>query len=116
MAEREAVARAVLYTVAGGLAGAAIAILFAPQSGRQTREDIFKMGQNVAGRVKHFQDDLTHRVETFVEDYTQMAKQGVVGGRDVRADVYRALEASRQVINDKIQQLEDLIGRPTGTP
>jgi gas vesicle protein len=113
MAEREVIARAALYTLAGGLAGAAVALLFAPQSGQRTREDIRKMGQNVAGRVKHFQDDLTQRVETFVDDYKQMAKAGVLGGRDVRADVYRALEASRQVLNDKIQQLENLVGRPS---
>lgn len=63
-----------LYFLAGGLAGAGVALLLAPQSGRATREMMRRRASDTAGtarelkdrlirRSQHVRDEARHRVD-----------------------------------------------------
>lgn len=49
------------YFVAGGLAGAGVALLLAPQSGKATRDTMRRRLSSTAGSARHLRDDLIRR-------------------------------------------------------
>ncbi|RJQ50171.1 MAG: YtxH domain-containing protein [Nitrospiraceae bacterium] len=51
----------------GGLVGAGLALLFAPQSGKKTRKDISRFTKNVAGDAKDLIEDATESVQEMVD-------------------------------------------------
>lgn len=51
----------------GGLVGAGLALLFAPQSGKKTRRDITRFTKNVAGEAKDMVEDAAESVQDLVD-------------------------------------------------
>jgi gas vesicle protein len=49
---------AFLIFVLGSLVGAALGVLYAPKSGRETRSNIKKFGEEIADTVSNLSDDL----------------------------------------------------------
>jgi gas vesicle protein len=64
-----------LLLVAGGIIGAGIALMYAPQSGERTRKDMAKL----AKRARRKAQDAVDSVEDFTEQVTDMAE--AVGDR-----------------------------------
>jgi gas vesicle protein len=52
-----------LYFLAGGVAGAGVALLLAPQSGRATRELVRRKANETAGSARELKDELVRRGE-----------------------------------------------------
>jgi gas vesicle protein len=50
-----------LYFLAGGVTGASVALLLAPQSGRATREKMRRRVSDAAGSVRDFKDQLVRQ-------------------------------------------------------
>ncbi|MDR2811766.1 MAG: YtxH domain-containing protein [Endomicrobium sp.] len=46
-----------LVFILGGLIGAALGVLYAPKSGKETRQDIKKFSEDVADKVKDLGED-----------------------------------------------------------
>ena len=85
-----------LMLVAGGIIGAGLALLFAPQSGKRTRKDIARL----AKKTKYKAEDI---VESFVVTVSEMADavgdkaadildQGKDLAHDAKKELLRALE------------------------
>ncbi|MDR1942940.1 MAG: YtxH domain-containing protein [Endomicrobium sp.] len=68
-----------LAFILGGLVGAALGVLYAPKSGKETRRDIKKFSEDVADKVKDLGEDLTEKGRKVYED-----------GKDKISEVFEA--------------------------
>ena len=98
----------------GGMIGAAVALLYAPQSGRETRKDITK----AARRGKNYTVDL---IEDAIDDVNGLAKdlkqratdifeQGVDLSDKTKKEVVAALEQGQKAIEKQRQKLSAALG------
>jgi gas vesicle protein len=90
------VAAAALLIVAGGILGAGLALLLAPQSGRRTRRDISRYAGRVKTRADEAVEDLTTNINDLVESIGEKTDELVEKGKDVaggaRKDLMRLIE------------------------
>ena len=90
------IAAAALLILAGGIVGAGVALLFAPQSGQRTRKDIVRYAKKTKIRADEAVDDLSASVSDLVDaigdktdDLLEKGK-GVAGS--ARKDLIRLIE------------------------
>jgi len=90
------VAVAALLMVAGGMVGAGIALLFAPQSGQRTRRDIMRSAKKVKSRADEAVDDLAVNINDLVETIGDKTDDIHDKGKDIagnaRKDLIRLIE------------------------
>jgi gas vesicle protein len=56
-----------LAFILGGLIGAALGVLYAPKSGRETRSNIKKFGEEIVDTVSNLNDDFKENESQFYE-------------------------------------------------
>lgn len=87
---------AALLVLAGGVIGAGLALLFAPQSGNNTRKDILRYSKKVRNRADEAVDDLAADVSNLVETIGEKTDDLLEKGKDVaggaRKDLIRLIE------------------------
>lgn len=71
--------------LAGGLIGAGLALLYAPAPGRETRERIGGMADEIKKKSDQLSGDLKQKVEGFVEEERSVLKAAYDAGRDAMA-------------------------------
>lgn len=90
------VAVAALLMVAGGIVGAGIALLLAPQSGQRTRRDIVRRAKKVRSRAEEAVDDLSVNINDLVETIGDKTDDLLDKGKDIagsaRKDLIRLIE------------------------
>ena len=90
------VAAAALLIFAGGVVGAGLALLFAPQSGSRTRKDISRYSKKVRNRADEVVDDLATNVSDLVEAIGEKTGDLLESGKDAagsaRKDLIRLIE------------------------
>lgn len=90
------IAAAALLVFAGGVIGAGLALLFAPQSGSKTRKDILRYSKKVHNRADEVVDDLASNVSHLVEAIGEKTDDLLEKGKDVtggaRNDLIRLIE------------------------
>jgi gas vesicle protein len=95
----------ILSFLMGGLTGAALAILFAPRSGRETREllgDRIREGQEKGRELRERASVKGREILEDASDYVDRAK----GSVDKRKDrLSAALEAGRQAYRDEKEKM-----------
>lgn len=97
MEERDKkVAGAALLILAGGIVGAGLALLFAPQSGQRTRKDIARYARKTKHRVGEAAEDLSVNITDLVETIGDKTDDLLEKGKDVagsaRKDLIRLIE------------------------
>ncbi|MBT1071659.1 YtxH domain-containing protein [Pelotalea chapellei] len=97
MEDREKkLAAAALLIVAGGIIGAGVALLFAPQSGERTRRDLNRCAKRVRTRADEAVEDLSVSITNLVESIGDKTDDLVEKGKDVagsaRKDLIRLIE------------------------
>lgn len=101
--------------VTGGITGATIALLFAPQSGKKTRRYIERAGENLLECAEEFREEVNERLEELVEQAGRMADRGwdkgEAIGHKLREDVLPRLESVRQAINQQIERAAHILHR-----
>ena len=65
----------VLGFIFGGLVGAVLALLFAPQSGEETRAQIKEAGIELQDRAMEFSDEMRKKAEEFSAETQRQAEQ-----------------------------------------
>ena len=96
--------------LAGALLGAGIALLYAPQSGRQTRRKIRQFAETTGDKVQAVQREVQRSLEHIIEDTEEKLHTGMVSGiewtesklRELRA----VLDAARRSIGEQIEKLQ----------
>lgn len=84
----------------GGVVGAAAALLFAPQSGEETREMIRERGIELEGRAGEYAGTARRRAEELAVDARQRADDAQQRGRMI-------LEEQRSRLEDAIEEGKD---------
>ena len=109
--EKKAVAAALLI-LAGGIVGAGVALLLAPQSGQRTRKDIARYARKTKNRANDVVDDLSATVSDLVETLGEKTDDLLDKGKDVagsaRKEVIRLIEegaASLEKFRTKLSRM-----------
>ena len=90
----------ILSFLVGGVVGAAVAILFAPRSGRETREMISERFRDGADQGRRFRDRAITKGRELLDeagDYVERQKEGLERQRD---RIAAAVEAGRTAYRD----------------
>lgn len=112
MEDREKkVAAAALLIVAGGIIGAGLALLFAPQSGQRTRKDISRYAKKTRIRAGEAVDDLSDNISDLVDSIGDKTDDLVEKGKAVagsaRKDLIRLIEEGAS----KLEQFRTKLSR-----
>src|SRR5689334_5750785 len=101
------------FLFAGAMVGAAIALLYAPQSGAQTTKDIKKFARKTADRLDDLQGDIRDQVADWVDDMIEIVKDGVDRGKKLGAEGYeqvlQGFDNAKKCVEDGKTRIEQLI-------
>lgn len=92
MEDREnKVAAAALLIMAGGIVGAGLALLFAPQNGQRTRKDIVRYAKKTKNRADEAVEDLSDNISDLVDTISDKADELLEKGKGVAGSARKDL-------------------------
>jgi gas vesicle protein len=74
-----------LAFLAGGLVGAGLALLYAPVSGREARERISGLAEDLKKKTDAWTGDVRQKVEGFIDEERSVIKSAYEAGREAMA-------------------------------
>jgi gas vesicle protein len=74
-----------LAFIAGGMVGAGLALLYAPASGRETRERISGLAEDLKKKSEEWTGEAKQKVERFIDEERSVIKSAYEAGRDAMA-------------------------------
>jgi gas vesicle protein len=80
--------------VAGAAMGAGLALLYAPKSGQEMREDIVDLTEDAVGRIKEYARDAQEKIKSAVEE-----------GKDVFEDKKSVLSSAIEAGRDAMKKV-----------
>jgi len=99
--------------VAGAMVGAAIALLYAPQSGVRTTRDIKRLARKTVNRLDDLQVNIRDQVTDWVDDMTEVVKKGVDSGKKLGTEGYdqvlQGFDNVKECLENGRVRLEQLI-------
>ena len=98
--DRDDVKVALLSFVVGGVVGAGIALLFAPQSGRETREKIKDLAGEAKDKIRSVADDAKEKIQD-----TYRHTRNMVGERKVM--LATAIDAGKKAMEEEKHRLAE---------
>lgn len=114
MAENNNRLAGALMLVAGGIIGAGLALLFAPQSGKATRKDIGRYARKAKRRAEDVVEDFSDNVSKLVDAAGETAEDLLERGKDLayeaKKDILRALEKGQEKFEKQRSKLAKMIG------
>lgn len=103
-----------LMLIAGGIIGAGAALLFAPQSGKKTRQDIARYSRKAKRRAGNMVDDFSESVSEMVDTVGEKASDILDKGKDLAQDAKRellkAIEDGQRQLEKQKNRLAKLVG------
>jgi len=103
-----------ILLVAGGLIGAGVALLYAPQSGRQTRRDIARYSRKVRRQAEDIVDEFAGNVHGMVESIGERAEDILDRGKDMahdaKLDLLKVIDEGQARLEKQKSRLAKLIG------
>jgi gas vesicle protein len=99
------------YLLIGGGIGAIIALLFAPKSGQELREDIADVTRKGIDRTREAAGQLKDRAGEYYEVGRQRAGEYYEAGRDRAAELY---STASERVGDLAHSAREAAGRQTG--
>ncbi len=98
----------------GGLIGAAFALLYAPQSGRETRKNITRTARRIKKETIHAVEDAVDSINEFAGDVKERVSDIIERGRDLSEDakkeLLRNLEHGQKVIEKQRKRIAESLG------
>jgi gas vesicle protein len=95
--------------IVGSLAGAGIALIFAPQSGKRTREDLHYWGKVLKIKSEKAQLELERGMKTLVADVSEKLENAVEEGKHLTdrtvPALLDALESGKKCIKAEIEKV-----------
>ncbi|HEY7529001.1 MAG TPA: YtxH domain-containing protein [Candidatus Deferrimicrobiaceae bacterium] len=102
-----------LLLTVGALLGAGVALLLAPQSGKDTRKDLSryakKAGRRAEGVVGEFADSVSEMVDAVGEKAEGILGQGKNLAHDAKKELIGVLEEGQRKLEKQRTRLEKLI-------
>ena len=112
---------AVLSFLSGALVGAAIALLTAPKTGRETREMLAGYGEELRKKTEHLPEELRERAGTVVDRGKEMIEQGknliergtelATQGKEYLDEKKRTLSAAIEAGKKAMEQEKEALNR-----
>jgi gas vesicle protein len=103
-----------LMLVAGGIIGAGVALLFAPQSGERTRRDITRYSKKVRRKAEEVVEDFADSVSDMVETVSEKAEDLLDKGRDMsyeaKKELVKVIEEGQERLEKQRAKLMKLVG------
>ncbi|MBI4688764.1 MAG: YtxH domain-containing protein [Nitrospirae bacterium] len=97
----------------GGAIGAAIAVLYAPKSGRETRKDISKAARRMKEGAVDLVDDAIENVNDFVDDMKEktsdIIKRGIELSEDAKEEIINKFEHAEKSIQKQRKKLMETL-------
>jgi gas vesicle protein len=98
----------------GGLIGAAIALLYAPKSGRKTRKDIIRAARRAKNSTADLIEDAIDDVNDFINDLKEKASDIAGQGTDLtdkaKKEIMATLEQGQKAIDKQKQKISEALG------
>ncbi len=98
----------------GGAVGAAIALLYAPQSGNETRKYISRAARRMKNDTVDLLEDTIEDVNEFASDFKEKAKDIIEQGADLsdkaRKEIVTTLEHGQKAIEKQRKKLAEVLG------
>lgn len=98
----------------GGLIGAAIALLYAPHSGAETRKEIARTARRVKNSAADLIEDTIDDVNDFASDLKEKALDVIEQGADLsdkaRKEIAATLEHGQKKIEKQKKKLSEALG------
>ncbi|MEK6673098.1 MAG: YtxH domain-containing protein [Nitrospirota bacterium] len=98
----------------GGLVGAAVAILFAPKSGAETRKDISKAAKKIKRNAVDLVEDTIESVNDFTSDIKEKAsdiiERGIEISGNAKKEILTTLEQGQKAIEKQKKRLTETLG------
>jgi gas vesicle protein len=103
-----------ILLVAGGLIGAGVALLYAPQSGRQTRRDIARYSRKVRRQAEDMVDEFAGNVHGMVDSIGERAEDILDKGKDMaqeaKLDLLKVIDEGQARLEKQKARLAKIIG------
>ena len=93
-----------LLMVVGAILGAGAALLFAPQTGRETRRDITRYARKTGRKVEGMAGDVVGSVAGMVDAVEEAAEEFLKKGKDLSKE-------SRDAVVDALHEGQERLGR-----
>lgn len=98
----------------GGAIGAAVALLYAPKSGRETRKDISRAARRIKNSTADLIDDAIEDVNEFANNLKEKAanvvEQGAELSEKAKREIMKTLETGQRSIEKQRKKLTDALG------
>lgn len=98
----------------GGVIGAAIALLYAPKSGRETRKDIAKTARKIKKETAHVVEDAVDSINDFADDVKDRVSDVIEKGKDLsegaKKEILRNLEHGQKAIEKQRKRIIEALG------
>jgi gas vesicle protein len=98
----------------GGLVGTFFALLYAPQSGRETRKDISKTARRVKNKAVDVLEEAIEDVDDFVDNLREAAADIMDQGMDIsdraRKQIAKTLSHGQSVIEKQRKKISESLG------
>ena len=103
-----------IMLVAGGLLGAAVALLYAPQSGKQTRRDIVRYSRKARRQAEDIVDDFAGNVHGMMDSIGDKAEDILDKGKDLaheaKLELVKILDEGQARLEKQKERLTKIIG------
>lgn len=98
----------------GGALGAAVALLYAPKSGRETRKDIARTARKIKKETAHVVEDAIDSVNDFADDVKDKVSDIIEKGKDLsegaKKEILRNLEFGQKTIEKQKKRVIEALG------
>ena len=98
----------------GGLIGAAIALLYAPKAGRETRRDISKAAKKIKRDAVELVEDTIQSIDEFAGDVkdkaTDIIERGVEISDTAKKEVVKSFEYGQKIIEKQKKRIIEGLG------
>jgi len=98
----------------GGLIGAAIALLYAPKAGRETRRDISKAAKKIKRDAVELVEDTIQSIDEFAGEVkdkaTDIIERGVELSETAKKEVVRSFEYGQKIIEKQKKRVIEGLG------
>jgi len=112
MEDREKkITAAALLIFAGGVIGASLALLFAPQSGARTRNDIRRYSKKARNRADEVVEDLAANVSNLVEAIGEKTDDLLEKGKDAAGGARKDLISLIEEGAAKLEKFRTILNR-----
>lgn len=98
----------------GGAVGAGIALLYAPQSGKDTRKDIAKTARKIKRETVNIVEDAIDTINDFADDVKEKISDLIDSGKDIsdsaKKELLKNLEHGQKTIEKQKKRIAEALG------